>query len=84
MSLDFFRLLTHEADSARIAAHHDAMRSLAHEAILETEFRVRTPAGQWLWLLIRDRPFKRDRTGRVTQILCVAEQLVDRRPTAVR
>jgi PAS domain S-box-containing protein len=77
---NFFNVIVHEADRARLASHHEAMRSQPDEAILEIEYRVTTPSGEWRWLKSRDRPFNRDRSGhRVTQILGSAEEISDRK-----
>jgi PAS domain-containing protein len=76
---DFFRLLVHQADRARLAAHQEAMRSQTDDAILEIEYRIRIPSGEWRWLKSRDRPFARDRSGRcVTQILGIVHEIADR------
>jgi PAS domain-containing protein len=77
---DFFRLYVHEADRARLAAHHDAMRSQPDDGILEIEYRVRIPSGEWRRLKSCERPFTRDRSGRcVTQILGAAKEIADRK-----
>jgi len=79
LSSNFFALLTHPADRERIAAHHAALGSQPNDAVVEIEYRVKAASGEWRWLVSRDRPYNRDRDGRVTQILGVAEEIADRR-----
>ncbi len=73
MSAHFLASLTHEEDRPRIAAHHDALRSMNDDAVAKIEYRIKTPSGHWRWLVSRDRPFLRDRNGRIVEILCMAE-----------
>jgi diguanylate cyclase (GGDEF)-like protein/PAS domain S-box-containing protein len=72
---------------AKVVHPDDVMR--LREALFDTlkgkrdiysmEHRVRTPAGEWLWLLSRGRVAARDRSGRATRMIGTNMDITDRK-----
>ena len=52
---------------------------LQQDAVLEHKFRVRHKNGEWRWLESREVVFDRDPSGRLTQIMAVANDITDRK-----
>ncbi len=52
---------------------------LHKDSVLEHKFRVRHKNGEWRWLESREVAFERDPSGRLVQIMAVANDITDRK-----
>ncbi|MBI1183478.1 response regulator [bacterium] len=60
--------------------HYLKMRHEAKDGeIVESEFKLKSKTGHWVWLLARDTPFKRNEEGKVVEILGTAIDITDRK-----
>jgi diguanylate cyclase (GGDEF)-like protein/PAS domain S-box-containing protein len=66
---DVLARLAHPDDAPRLAACHARLRGATDAEVVETEFRVRHPSGEWRWLAVRDVVCRRDDDGRARCVL---------------
>jgi len=71
--------LLHPEDAPVVHRHLQTMQVLADTRTREVEYRMRRADGTWIWLHSRETAFRRDRTGRVTQVLGIAQNVTDRK-----
>jgi len=76
-----FARLCHPEDLARAMDREERWRDVPEGSADVAEFRLRAASGEWRWFRSLNTPFRRDRSGRVTQILGVSEDVTDRRRT---
>jgi two-component system cell cycle sensor histidine kinase/response regulator CckA len=76
---DFLAEQIHAEDLPAVAEHHRALRACSDGRVHVVEYRMRTPAGGWVWLESRDRVFSRDDAGRAVQIIGIAQDVTARR-----
>lgn len=81
MGESLFAKLLHPEDANEVAARLKDILASPSDEIYEIEYRMRRKDGEWVWLLSRDRVFKRDSQGNPTQILGVATDITERRRT---
>ena len=68
----------HPEDLPRVAVHHDQLRNTTDETTTsEVEFRIRQNNGGWRWVRSRDRIFRRNTQGDVTQLLGVLYDITE-------
>jgi two-component system cell cycle sensor histidine kinase/response regulator CckA len=70
--------IIHPEDLPRVVRHHRSMATMADEQVVEIEYRVRTAAGDWLWLHSWESVFTRDESGRTCQFLGIAHDVTAR------
>jgi len=78
MGAELYKIF-HPEDLQRISEHHAAWSDAADEEIRSLEYRVRDKQGNWHWLLSRETPFVRDDSGRICQILGIAQDISERK-----
>ena len=81
MQDELFLRMAHPDEMAGILAHHERWRQAGEHEILETEYRLRTKAGEWRWLQSREAVFLLNKDGKVKQILGVAHDITARKET---
>jgi len=78
---ELFVRIAHPDDLAGIFAHHEQWRQADEHDLRETEYRLRTKAGEWRWLHSREAAFTLDEEGKVKQILGIAHDITTRKQT---
>jgi len=77
------QLLANIIDPADYANFRTYFMKIRHEAkdgeVTENEFKLKHKNGNWVWLLARDTPFKRNAEGKVSQILGTAIDITERK-----
>lgn len=69
----------HPDDFAKVAQNfREKIKEIGDDEVLETVYRVKHHNGQWVWLSSRDKPFKRDESGRVIQTVGTAQDITHR------
>jgi PAS domain S-box-containing protein len=76
---ELFVRIGHPDDLAGIFEHHKKWRRASEEDLRETEYRLRTKAGEWRWMHSREAPFLLDKRGKVRQILGIAHDITSRK-----
>lgn len=71
------RTRIHPDDRARVLAANIAVGSMEPGEVLQVRARGRHLNGEWVWLSQRITPFRRDATGRVTEVLGVSRDITD-------
>ena len=79
MGENLMEQLLHPDDLPQVQRHLQSMQGLADGKTREMEYRTRRVDGTWVWLHSRETVFRRDRTGRVTQILGIAQDITARK-----
>lgn len=54
-------------------------KAATDDDIVEFDFRMQAPGGEWRWLHSRNKVFRRDENGTVTQILGTAQDITERK-----
>ncbi|MBX0330566.1 response regulator [Oscillochloris sp. ZM17-4] len=72
-------LLLDDEDLARLEAHRRRLIAVGDGAVSELEHRVRLANGELHWVLSRDQIFMYDEEGRPSQILCIAQDITERK-----
>ncbi|WP_228052845.1 PAS domain S-box protein [Nodosilinea sp. LEGE 07298] len=67
--------LMHPDDQDRAREYFASLITLAEGDLAEFEYRMQHKDGEWRWFLSRDRAFRRDETGQVTQVLGNAQDI---------
>lgn len=75
---DIFVALCHPDDRAKFLSSFDRARQAADGQIIETEYRLRTAAGDWRWFLGRNTVFRRNDDGSAQQVLGMIEDVTQR------
>ncbi|MDF9800012.1 PAS domain S-box-containing protein [Catalinimonas alkaloidigena] len=69
----------HPEDFQKVAYNfQEKIRQVGDDEVVETEYRVQHRDGHWVWLSSRDKPFKRDENGHVTQTVGTAQDITHR------
>ena len=71
----------HPDDQATAPRWFAKVSGLQKGEVLEHKFRVRHKNGEWRWLESREVVFKRDPSGRLVQVMAVANDVTDRENT---
>ena len=79
MGSDVLPRILHPDDRDVIVAHHRRAVDLEDGEVLEVEYRMRRPDGEWRILHGRDTVFARDERGLVTQLIGTAQDVTDQR-----
>ncbi len=69
MGSELFNNILHPEDMARVALHHESMKSSPDRFVKDIEYRMKHHDGRWRWLRSRDTVFSRDEKGEATTIL---------------
>ncbi len=72
-------LLLDAEDQSRMAEHYRRLAAAAAGTMLAFEYRVRLADGRVRYVLSRDQIFQHDEGGRPRQILCLAQDITERR-----
>ncbi|MGB5971709.1 MAG: PAS domain S-box protein, partial [Nodosilinea sp.] len=67
--------MIHPDEQDQVRDYFASLATLADGELAEFEYRMQHKDGDWRWFLSRDRVFKRDRNGQVTQILGNAQDV---------
>lgn len=70
--------LFHPDDLPEIERHYQQWRTDRSDEMRSIEYRIRSKRGEWHWLNCRERPFSRDASGSVIQILGIAHDVTQR------
>lgn len=70
--------VVHPDDMPRVLEHHAAMALLADGQVVEIEFRVRSAAGEWIWLHSWESALTRNEEGRTRWFLGIAHDVTSR------
>ncbi len=76
---DIMDELIHPDDKNLIQSHRKKLINVLDGVVLEVQYRIRHKDGKWLWVLSRDRVFKRDSKGQVSQIIGAVQDITKRR-----
>ena len=79
MGDQFFSLLMHPQDLARISEHLARLEQSKDKEVFELEYRMKDRQGNWHWLLSQDTIFARTCEGKVKQILGTATDITERK-----
>lgn len=79
MKNNFFPLLLHPADRAKVYKNMERINSTKDGEIVETEYRLRAKNGEWRWFYSRDTVFTRNAEGKPQQILGTATDITRRK-----
>ena len=71
--------LCHPNDIGRIADHFEELQTTDDGTSLQLEYRVKTKAGEWLWLLSNDTVLERDASGAVVRHIGIATDITARK-----
>jgi PAS domain S-box-containing protein len=66
-------------DIPALREHHRALAELPPGATRTIEYRMRHKSGAWHWLMSIDRPWRRDASGKLLEILGVAVDITGRK-----
>lgn len=66
---NLLKSLAHPDDYGRILKHHQKLRNYKTNRTATLKYRMKNAEGKWVWLLSRDKPFRRNSKGQVKQIL---------------
>jgi PAS domain S-box-containing protein len=69
----------HPEDLSRVVSFLEEYKSYRGEAPRETEYRIKSAAGEWVYILDRYRVFKRNSEGLPVQIMGVARNITERK-----
>jgi PAS domain S-box-containing protein len=75
LGADFTRTVTHPDD----VDNFQKWTTEPDGIVKETQYRMKTKAGQWRWFISRDTVFQRDEQGFVTQIIGIAQDITERK-----
>ncbi len=73
------RSLSHPDDIPAIRQHHQENLEMGDKEANILEYRVKHKDGHWVWLRNKDTVFKRDKQGRVHQVLGVIEDITEQK-----
>jgi PAS domain S-box-containing protein len=79
MGANVQEILIHPEDMPRVKERFAHIRECTSDDIHEIEYRMQRKEGGYVWLLSRDRVFKRDASGQPLQILGVATDITERK-----
>lgn len=77
-----FARLCHPDDFARAMERDERWREVPDGTVDAVEFRLLAATGEWRWFRSLNTPFRRDASGRVSQILGVSEDVTEQRRAA--
>jgi len=72
-------LTTHPDDQELIKAHHQKLRTVPDQQVVEIIYRAKYAQGAWRWMQSRDVAFLRNPAGQVKQILGIAEDITTKK-----
>jgi PAS domain S-box-containing protein len=78
----FLQEVMHPEDVATVQAHVARVAASADSELLECEYRLRRPDGEWRWFRSCDTIFRRDARGRVLEIVGTATDVTERNRVA--
>ena len=76
---DLFAIIFHPEEYQLISDHHKRVAQLEPKQKLTLDYRVRHKNGNWLWMQSVDTPFKRDKDGKVIDILGYAADITEKK-----
>jgi len=79
MSLDERKQLVHPDDGPALGEYWDSFLSLADGETTMFEYRMRSIAGEWLWLHARGQVFERNAEGKPAKVLNVLQDITERK-----
>jgi PAS domain S-box-containing protein len=74
----FLREVMHPDDVSRLQAHVAGVAASADSEVLEFEYRLRRPDGEWRWFRSCDTIFRRDALGHVIEFVGTATDVTER------
>lgn len=77
MNIQLFEKALHPEDRSKIAQHHQECLKLNEGDYLVVEYRILDKSNNWHWLESKDTVFKRDNTGKPTQILGITQDITE-------
>ena len=77
---DFFQTLIHPNDWSILVDYFSHLEVEPHD-ITALEYRMQHKNGEWRWFYSRNLVFKRDNTGKMTEILGAAQDITERKQT---
>ncbi len=80
-SHEIFKKVLHPDDQQRRIEHLMDCKTLPDHLEKEVEVRYKTSDGNWRWFRIRDKVFKRDAEGTVTQTIGIAQDIHEQKNT---
>ena len=77
MTLERVHELLHPDDRDGLQRHVARIRTLADGAVAEYRHRMRTAAGAWAWIEVRDAVLTRDASGAALQVIGTAREITE-------
>ena len=74
--------IIYDADLVKVYKFLEKFRHTRKANKREVEYRVNTPKGQYLWMLGRFTPFKREQSGEVSQIIGILQDVTVQKKNA--
>lgn len=78
MEGNFLKKLVHPDDLQKLPQTSTKWLTAQDDELIDTDYRLRNRAGEWRWFVGRDAVFKRNRSGKVKQIIGTARDKTDR------
>jgi PAS domain S-box-containing protein len=75
----FLQKLMEPPEFAELAAHFGRVAAAADNEVVEHEYRVRRPDGQWRWFRNSDTVFRRGADGRALELVGTASDVTERK-----
>lgn len=80
----FFSKLLHPDDFEVVHKNFQELRTLKTDQTLSAEVRLRHTNGNWRWLRVNSRPFKRNARGEVTQVVGISIDITERKEAEIK
>ena len=77
-------LLAHPEDLPQLMRENKEFRYASDEDILTQEFRAKDAKGNWHWILVRNKVFKRNEKGEAIQLVSAAGDITPIKETEIR
>lgn len=69
--------LIHPNDRLQLLHHNEKVAAAADGEVIKTEYRIRSKKGETIWLRNRSKPFQRDASGKVINILSILQNITE-------
>jgi len=74
-----FQLIVHPKDLAVVQESFEKYKTMKDDEVLENEYKIKDSKGSWRTMYSRGRVFKRDKNGKVAQILTIAQDITEKK-----